>query len=233
MNTLRLPLALLLGTLFASPALQAAEARYNQVSLRAEASIEIPHDLMHVSLYTEARHSNAASLARDITQTLNQAIEQAKGSPHVKVSTGNRHSNPIYDDKGKKIIAWHERAELRLESTDFAQLSGLTGTLLDSMNMGSMRFSIAHDTRQQYESRLLEQAIEAFNQRARQTAKALGGKDYRLVSLNLNTQGGYQPPMYARTMMAAPAPMADSTPQVEAGNSELRISADGQIEVVY
>lgn len=228
-----LPLTLLVGSLLAAPWLHAGEASYNRVSLRAEASTEIPHDLMHVTLYTEARNTDAASLAREITQTLNQAIEQSKSSSAVKVSTGNRHSNPVYDDKGKKIIAWRERAELRLESTDFTQLSTLTGTLLNNMNMGSMRFSIAQPTRQQQETLLLDQAIEAFNQRARQTTKALGGKDYKLVSLSLNSQGGYQPPMYARAVMASPAPMGDSAPQVEAGNSELRMSADGQIEILY
>lgn len=225
--------ALLLTSLCLSPALQAAELNYHLVSLRAEAVNEIPQDLMHVTLYTEDRHANAATLAQNITQTLNQAITQTKAVPEIKVSMGNRHSSPVYDDKGKKIIAWNERAELRLESTDFTQLSQLTGTLLNNMNMASMRFSLGKASRQQHENQLLEQAIASFRERALLTSKALGGKDYRLVSLSLNSQGGYQPPMYSRMAMAAPAPMGDSSPMVEAGTTELKVSAEGQIEVIY
>lgn len=224
---------LLLTGLCLSPALQAADLNYHQVSLRAEASSEVPQNLMHVILYTEDRHSNAATLASNITQTLNQAISLAKALPEVKVSMGNRHSSPVHDDKGKKVVAWRERAELRLESTDFSQLSQLTGDLLNNMSMASMRFSLDKASRQLHENQLLEQAIASFRERALLTSKALGGKDYRLVSLSLNSQGGYQPPMYSRVAMASPAPMADSSPMVEAGTTELKVSADGQIEVIY
>ncbi|NLY16915.1 MAG: SIMPL domain-containing protein [Gammaproteobacteria bacterium] len=224
--------------LFVVAALQTAPAlandtSYNRVALQAEASSHIPHDLMHVTLYTEGRDQHAASLAQEITRTLNQAISHSKDSPNVKLSMGNRNSSPLYDDKGKKIIAWRERAELRMESTDFAQLSTLTGQLLQQgLSMGSMHFSIAATTRKQHEDQLLEQAIAAFASRAQLTTRSLGGKDYRLVKLDLNNQGNYQPPMYSRAvMMSAPAMSDESTPMVEAGNSELKVVASGVIEI--
>ncbi|TDQ34663.1 SIMPL domain-containing protein [Thiopseudomonas denitrificans] len=226
-----LAIATLATTSLFATVVMADNNTYNRVSLQAEASTQIPHDLMYVTLYTEDRNSDAASLAQDITRTLNQAISQSKSAPEVKLSMGNRNSSPVYDDKGKKIIAWRERAELRLESTNFAQLSTLTGTLLQNMNMGSMRFGIAESTRQQHEDQLLEQAIAAFNNRAQLATQSLGGKDYRLVNLNLGSQGGYQPPMYARAVMASSAPMAESAPMVEAGNSELKMIANGVIEI--
>lgn len=211
----------------------ADDQNYNRVTLQAEASAQIPHDLMHVTLYTEARDQNAASLAQEVTSTLNQAISQSKDAPNVKLSMGNRNSSPLYDDKGKKIIAWRERAELRLESTDFAQLSTLTGQLLQQgLSMGSMRFSIAATTRKLHEDQLLEQAIAAFDNRAQLATRSLGGKSYRLVQLDLANQGGYQPPMYSRAvMMSAPAMADESTPTVEAGNSELKVAASGVIEI--
>jgi len=222
---------LALSSLAASVAM--ADTSYDRVSLQAEASTQIPHDLMHVTLYVEERSNDAASLAQNITQTLNQAIAESKNAPDVKISMGNRNSSPVYDDKGKKIIAWRERAELRLESTHFAQLSTLTGALLQSMNMGSMRFSIAESTRQNHENQLMEQAIGAFKERAQVAVRALGGKDYKLVSLNLNSQGGYQPPMYSRAVMMS-APESDAiAPTIEGGNSQLKLVADGAIEITY
>lgn len=234
-SQMKKPLALVLlvaGTLLAAPVF-ADEPSYNRVTLQAEASSQIPHDLMHVTLYTEGRDQDAAALALSITRTLNQAISQSKDAPDVKLSMGNRNSSPLYDDKGKKIIAWRERAELRMESTDFAQLSTLTGQLLQQgLSMGSMRFSIAAATRKQHEDQLLEQAIAAFDSRAQLATRSLGGKGYRLVRLDLANQGGYQPPMYSRAvMMSAPAMADESTPMVEAGNSELKVTASGVIEV--
>lgn len=211
-----------------------AQTHYNQVSLRAEASVEVPHDLMQVVLYTEEQDSDAARLAEQITQKLNQAIARSKQASQVKISLGSRHSQPVHQDKSKKIIAWRERAELRLESTDFAQLSTLTGQLLRDLNMASMRFAIASATRAEYENQLLSEAIDAFSARAKLTSAALGGKDYKLVNLNLNSQGGYQPPMYRSAMvMKAQADESYSTPEIEAGTSELKMIADGMIEVIH
>ena len=42
----------------------AEEARYNQVALRAEVSSEVAHDRMHVTLYSEAQHSDPPSSRR-------------------------------------------------------------------------------------------------------------------------------------------------------------------------
>ncbi len=227
------PALLITACLLAANSALAADTLYNRVSLRAEAALEVTHDLMHVTLYTEDRNADPVALAQAITRTLNSAIAQGKKATAVKLSMGSRHSSPVHDDKGKKIIAWHERAELRLESTDFAQLSSLTGNLLQSMSMGSMRFSVADSTRLQHENQLMEQAISAFRQRADVASRALGGKGYKVINLSLNSHGGYQPPMYSRAVMMS-APMAESvTPDIEGGSSQLRLVADGQIEVLH
>ena len=212
----------------------AGQTTYNRISLQAEASTQVPHDLMHVTLFTEQRNQDTARLAEDVTLLLNQAIQTSKQAPAVKVSMGNRSSSPVYDEKGTAIIAWRERAELRLESTDFAQLSELTGQLLGSLSMGSMRFSVDNATRLQHENELLEQAIAAFNARAQLVTQSLNAHSYKLVNLNLNSQGGYPPPLYARSVMMSPK-MADEavSPQIEAGDTLLKMTADGVIEVQH
>ncbi|WP_192980008.1 MULTISPECIES: SIMPL domain-containing protein [Pseudomonas] len=216
----------------ASTGLLAAEARYNQIALRAEVNQEVAHDLMHVTLYTEAQHSDPAKLAAEITTTLNKTLEQVRQVKGVAVKLGSRNSYPVYDDKGQKITAWRERAEVRLESADFARLSTLTGELLQSMKIAGMDFSIATDTRKTREDAMLKDAVNAFKARAQLATEALGGKGYKLVSLNLNT-GGFQPPMAMRNFEAKGMAMMDSapTPQIEAGTSQVTVSADGVIEV--
>lgn len=224
-------LALTVASL-ASTGLLADEARYNQISLRAEVNQEVAHDLMHVALYTESQNADPAKLAAEITTALNKTLEQARQVKGVTVKLGSRNSYPVYDDKGQKITAWRERAEVRLESADFARLSTLTGELLQSMKMAGMDFSIATDTRKTREDAMLKGAVNAFKARAQLATEALGGKGYKLVSLGLNT-GGFQPQMAMRNFEAKGVAMMDaaSTPQIEAGTSQVTVSADGVIEV--
>ena len=220
----------LLTAILSQPAL--AEQRFNQVALRAEVSQSIAHDEMQVTLYSEAQDTDPAQLASLISKTLNAAVLRAREVKPVRVSLGSRNSYPVYDDKGQTITAWRERAELRLESSDFAALSELTAELLGSLKMGGMSFSMASSTRKEAEDNLLKEAISAFNARATLVSQAMGGKGFRLVSLNLSS-GGFHRPMPMRMEAMKGMAMADAAPpqEIEAGSSEVTVNADGVIEV--
>lgn len=219
--------AALLACLACLPAV-ADEQHYNQISLRAEASSEVAHDRMHVTLYSEAQHEDPAQLAAQTTEAMNKALQRARQAKGVVVSQGSRSSYPVYEEKGQQITAWRERAELRLESGDFATLSKLTSELMQDLKMGSMHFSVSDAIRKQNEDALLKDAVAAFRARAQLATEALGGTDYRIVNLNLNSGGGYQPVMRNLAMKSMDAM---PTPEVEAGTRQVSINADGVIEV--
>ena len=221
------------GLLASLPALAADEPRYNQVSLRAEVSKEVPRDLMVVTLYSEAQNTDPGKLAKQITETMNRAVQQSRQVKDVKISQGSRNSYPVYDSKGQKITGWRERAELRLESENFPAVSQLTADLLQELKMGGMDFSIAPATRKASEDALLKDAVDAFKARAQLATEALGGKGYKVVSLNLNSSG-YPRPYLRSAPMAMKAMGADEAapaPDIEAGTSEVSMNADGLIEV--
>ncbi len=163
--------------------------RYNQVSLHAEVSQQVAHDLMQVTLYSENQGSDPAKLAAETTSVLNAAVADARKVKGVTISLGSRNSYPVYDDKGQKITGWRERAELRLESSDFAALGQLSADLLGKLKMGGMDFSIADATRKKNEDQLMKGAVDAFKERAQLLTEALGGKGYKLVSLSVNSAG--------------------------------------------
>jgi predicted secreted protein len=213
-----------------STAVLADEARYNQIALRTEVSQTVAHDLMQVSLYSEAQDKDPAKLAAGITTTINEALQQARKSTGVTISLGNRNSYPVYDDN-QRITAWRERAEIRLESADFATLAKLTGELLQQLKMGSMSFSVARPTQKKTEDALLQDAVDAFKARAQLATSALGGKSYKLVSLSLNG-GGFQNPRPMHMQMDSMSmAKAAPTPEIEAGSSQVSVNADGVIEV--
>lgn len=228
------PMIFLIAGLATSTGLYASEQPYNQVSLRAEAQQEVAHDQMQVILYSEAQDADAARLADTVTKSLNHAVETARKHPQINVKLGNRSSYPIYDSKGQKITAWRERAEIRLETTEFSELSTLTAELLKTLKMANMQFSIAPKTRISSEDALLKEAISAFQARAKLVTEAFGSTSYKVVNLNLNGSGFERPPMYARSgkmMVSAMADQENTVPEIEAGSSEVSIIADGVIEI--
>ncbi|MEF9900970.1 MAG: SIMPL domain-containing protein [Pseudomonas sp.] len=233
LNSRRSAALVMASSLLASLPALAEEPRYNQISLRAEVSKEVARDLMIVTLYSEAQNTDPGKLAKEITETMNKAVQQARDVKEIKISQGSRNSYPIYDNKGQKITGWRERAELRLESADFPALSKLTGTLLQDLKMGGMDFSIAPATRKISEDDLLKDAVNAFKARAQLATEALGGKGYKVVNLNLNSSGYPHP--YARSapmmMKAGMAEDAAPAPEIEAGTSQVTLSADGTIEI--
>ena len=225
-------IALSVGSIASLPATAADALNYNQISLRAEVSQEVARDKMIVTLYTESQNTDPAKLAAEVTTIMNKALGEAREVKAVTLRQGSRNSYPIYDNKNQKITGWRERAELRLESADFPALSKLTGELLNTLKMDNMDFAIADATRKSSEDALLKDAVAAFKARAQLATDALGGKGYKIVNLNFNTNGYPMP--YARNggmMMKAAAMDSAPTPEVEAGTSQVSMSADGVIEV--
>ncbi|MEK1939785.1 MAG: SIMPL domain-containing protein [Pseudomonas sp.] len=231
LSRLTAAIALCSATLVSLPSV-ADDARYNQVALRAEVSQDVAHDLMNVTLYTETQNSDPAKLAADTSETLNIAIERARQAKGVSVKLGSRNSYPIYDNNGQQITGWRERGEIRLESADFAALSKLTADLLKDLKMGNMDFAISNATRKKSEDELLKEAVAAFKARADIATAAVGGKSYKLVSLNLNS-AGFQPirPMRMDAMASSMMSKSAAPQEIESGTSEVTVAADGVIEV--
>jgi len=97
--------------------------------------------------------------------------------------------------------------------------------------MESMNFTISTSTRKASEDALFKEAIAAFKARAQLATEALGGKGYKIVNLNLNSNGYPQPYARGAMMMKAAAMDAAPTPDVEAGKAQVNMNADGVIEV--
>ena len=232
MRSLHLPLSgLMLGMSLLAAGAQAEPMRYNQVSLHAQVEQSVNHDTMRVTLFTEAQDKDPAKLAEQITRTLNDGLKTARAQDQVEVSSGNRSSQPVYDEKRENIIGWRERGEIIIEGSDFAAISTLTGELLGDLSLADMQFSLSAESRSSTEDTLVADAIEAFKSRANIVTRSLGGAGYKIVNLNLNTQ--FMQPMRYRGQqkMAMAADMEMSSPEVEGGQSDVTVSADGTIEV--
>lgn len=223
--------AIALGFALVATSISAEPLRYNQVSLRAEVNQAVNHDTLRITFYTEAQDSDPAKLADRVTRQLNEGLETARKTSGVRVSSGSRSSQPVYDEKRQSISAWRERGEIIVEGADFAEMAALTSRMLGNLNLGNMQFSLSADGRRATEDELIKQAIEAFRSRADIATRSLGGSTYQIVSLGLNTQYAQPPIMFRAAPRMAMADAEMATPSLEGGQSDVTVSADGVIEV--
>ena len=203
------------------------QPRYNAVEFQAEAQREVQNDLLNATLYVELSDANAAALADALNKSVNEGLRVAREFKTVRARSGNNQTYPVYS-KANVLQGWRGRAEIRIESKDFEAASALIAKLQASMQLGGISFSVAPDTRRAVEDQLTVEAIAAFKARAEVMRNALAGRGYKLVRLSLT--GGTQPqPRFA----VARAVAADVTsPDLEGGVSQIRVMANGSIEII-
>jgi len=210
---------------------QNAPLRYNVVELQAEAQREVPNDLMVALLFVEETNANPALLAAAINRGVAEALKVAREFASVKVRTGNNQTSPVYAPRSNQLQGWRGRAELRLETRDFAAGSGLIGKLQGGMQLGGVSFSVSPEARKAVENELIAEAIAAFRGRAEIAQKALGGRAFKVQRINVGSGfAGPQPrlTMQARGMADAAAAVA---PPAEGGASTLSVNVSGAVEI--
>lgn len=214
----------------AAPAAEPVQPRYNAVEFQAEAQREVENDLLNATLYVELNDASAAALAGAINKRANEALRAAKEYKGLRVRSGNNRTYPVYS-RGNTLQGWRGRAEIRIEGRDFEAASLLIGRLQASMQLATISFSIAPETRRAVEEELTVEAINAFKARAEVFKSALAGRGYKLVRLNVG--GGHPAPQPRFAVARAQVSSQEVTPpSFEAGVSTVSVVVHGTIEIV-
>ncbi len=210
-------------------ATQAAEPpeRFNQISFQVRAAESVANDRMQVVLAVQGEDENAAVLADRLNKTMAWALAQARAQSGVEVRSGGYATQPVY--RKEALVGWRAAQELVLQGGDFAQLGALIGTLQERLQLRSVAFSVAPQTRAEVERRLIDRALEDFKRRADQVRANLGSKTYRIVEASIQTEDQPVHPMpivRAQAMSESVAP-----PAFEGGDSEIRVGVHGVIQL--
>ncbi|MFT4434950.1 SIMPL domain-containing protein [Caballeronia sp. 15715] len=201
------------------------------LSLAAQASADVPQDVVDITLFYEQEAQDPASLTSALNQRADAALRQAKGVDNVTAHSGSFTVYPSTDRDGR-ISAWRGRTEVVLESKDFAAASKLAGKMSDSMQVGSVTFSLSPEAQRAAEQKLSTQAIASFKQQAQSSAQAFGYSGYAIREVNIGHNGSSPRPvmmMAARSMGAdakMSAPMA-----LEGGTSTVTVNVSGSVQM--
>lgn len=224
-----LRIALLCCLLLLYGGVHAENEPYNRVDFQVEASRKVANDLLVASMSVTVQNSQPVYVAQQINMTLNNALRISASFSNVKVSSDNQRTYPVYG-KNKQIEAWRGQGEIRLESRDFKAAGELIMQLQSSLQIGSLNFTLAPDTRRQTESVLVTEAIKAFQMRAEEVRAAVGMNSYKNVRFSINKE---MPPQPFRVMQRA-APMAEMAipePEFAGGETHMTVQVSGTIEL--
>jgi len=204
-----------------------SDSKYNQIRFEASSTEQVQNDRMQAVLSVFGEDPDASLLANRINQTMDWALTIAADFENVQTKTGGYQTYPVHQ---KNIFrGWRGTQQLVLVAGDFDELGRLIGKLQERMQIRSMDFSLFPQTRTVTEDQLIFEALEKFKDRAELVRTNLGAAGYRIVDLTINT-GGYMPrpvPM----MRAHAAVESVAAPVVEGGESTVKVTVNGIIEV--
>jgi len=206
--------------------------REPKLTLQAAAASEVQQDTVTITLATEIEGANQTSVSNDLATALDAAMKLAQGAKDasaVKVRNGAYRIWPTTNRDGK-ITAWRGRAEILIESKDFSAASSLAGKLSDKMPVAGLSFSLSDEAREAEERRLLEQAANAFRERALAAARAFGFNGYKIRTLDLSGSGTVHAPQ-PRAMAMASASMDFKRADIplEADTVTVTVSVNGTV----
>ncbi len=221
--------ALLLLLPLATIAHEQVKDQYDRIHLSASATGRVDNDTIVATLYAQAEGSQAAALADEVNKRINWGVEQLKKYQKIKVQTQSYNTYPIYTKSN--ITGWRVRQSFRMESQDMALVSNLLGDLQSKLALENVSFSVSPEQRNSAENTLIEEALAAFEIRAKLIAKSLGRSNYVIAKINVNTSGGNHYPQPRAMMRMNSMSESVAAPQMQAGESSLTVNVSGEVEM--
>ena len=206
---------------------QDSNDHYDRVNLSANAQTQIENDIVIATLFAEEQGSDTVQLADLVNQRIGQAIKQLKRHTAIKLQTNSYNTYPVYNRE--KVVGWRVRQSIRLESRDMALMSSLLGDLQQSLSLQGISFAVSPELKNATDDLLIAEALNVFEQRAKNIIHQLGRRNYKIVDLTISTsanhivQRQYEVASMASSKMAAPA--------IEGGEQTLQVTVNGQIEM--
>ena len=204
-----------------------------EVSLSAQARAMVANDQVVVDYRIEASGRHPDALRRQVNGE-SQAIDArlAKEVGVMQATTG-RSIEPIehYDQTARREVndGWRVAQSAEITASHLAAVPHwLSAIETDGARIDGLHYRVSDATMAATKERLRLEAIHEFRQQAAMVAGALGVASFRIVSLTDNVEIPTPGPVrFMAVAMNAPAP----TPALDSGDSTVRVTVSGQIEL--
>ncbi len=205
---------------------------YNVINLSESVSQELESDLLRITLNIEQEGKNRDAIASNVTRSMNTVLAKIKQNNKIEGKIINRGGYPINDYiNGKRVDrGWKESIQIQIESKDFNAVNQLAADVQNIANIQSMNYTVSNTKLKAFENQLTQDAIKRFKERANNITKSLGGRNYKIVNMDIGSTGGSYTSnnyMALRASKAESAPVQDSIPNKE----NIQLTINGSIQV--
>lgn len=208
------------------------EPQYDIYQLSASAEIDVPNDLMTVTMVAQATGVDAAELANTINASMGWAVSKLKPFTTIETQTLDYQTRPQYERNGSRIKGWVASQSIRLETDNFQQAGKAIQLLQERLQVQGMQMSAKPETRKRAEEQLMNKALSHFKDRALLVQTNMGAPAYRIMNLSIDANGASQWRPQNDNYRGATAEMSvTSAPSIEAGTSSVIVHVNGKIQL--
>lgn len=230
-RTLCLASLSLAAALAAAPALAQTAAPSNVVSFATSASLEVPQDLLSLTLNTTREGSDAATVQKALQQAVEAALAQARPAAQpgaMDVRTGHFSIYPRYAGQGR-ISGWQGTAEVVLEGTDVPRITQAAARV-NTLSVARVAQGLSRQAREKHEAAVQAQAVAQYRAKAQDLAKLFGFGGYELREVNVSTNEPGMSPVPVMMRARADVMASEAAPlPVEAGKALVTVTVSGSI----
>lgn len=199
------------------------------LNISAEERKEVEQDLLVGTLSYVVTNRDASVVQNEINTVMADALEVAKETEEVKVSTG---AYQVYEttDQRTKETQWRGQQTMTIKSMTSENILELTGKLQEmGLTMNGLNYTLAPETAVEVQDSLMEAALEQLQERANRAAKALGKSGAELREVNVNSSGiPYQRTMRSSGMEMQMASDSMAAPVAAAGETTLTLNVNAR-----
>lgn len=203
----------------------------NVLQLSTSATVEVPQDMLSISLTTTREGSEAQAVQSQLKAAVDAALAEAKKASEpgqMDVRTGVFSVFPRYSNAGK-VTGWRGTAEVVLEGRDFARITQ-TASRVSTMTVGNVGFGLSREQRMKVETDAQHAAIDRFKAKAADLSHTFGFSGYTLREVQVTSSDIGPVPRFRMAAQAAVA-SAESPVPVEAGKTSVTVSVSGSVQL--
>ncbi len=219
------------GQLFAQ---STQETLYDVIRLSTQASVEVDNDLMVVTLAVQEEDKDAAVLATKVNETMTWALEILDSYESIAVRSRNYQTFPKYDStKTRQLVGWRASQSIELETDNFAAAGKAIQTLQERLQVKNINLSVKPATRENAADVLIENALNAFKDRAALVQRNFNSGGFRILELDISSNRSAPISRNARvmTLESSSSLSVESAPAIAAGSSTVQVQIQGRIQL--
>jgi len=198
------------------------------VNLNAVSSEDVDNDMVRLNWQIQIQAGTANEAMTAVNTVLEKSISNLAKNKDITKMRNNIQTYPQYG-KNNTIQTWQGVGSLSFEMPVQALKNQKSLNVADGLTLGNLEYFPSNARLEESRTRLLQNAMKEFQEKANTVAKGFGKSGYTLGEVTVNDESRGSP-VYPRMYAAAADSMAKGMEvATAAGSSAVNVSVNGRV----